>query len=160
MVVKAEYVNVDEGLRELDLTSASKPVYVRTARLSGSGVYGRVSYFVWGDSLINGLAGTQNPPRLFGELKAGKTQDALQLVANVDHLAFSYAAADGADSKKDRLVGDYGFNAYGLGVNYWYTKHVRLTTNFIFESFDGGGPKPQASSTTAYELTFRAALAL
>jgi phosphate-selective porin len=159
IVIKGEYVGVDEGLRELDLTNAAKPLYVRTSNIQGNGFYGRISYTAFGDPLINGLAGMQNPPHLFGELKEGKTATALQFVANVDHIAFDYNA-DNDPNHKDKLAGSYVFNAYGFGTNFWYTKHVRLTGNFIYEVFDGPGPRMNASGNTAYEFALRVALAL
>ncbi len=158
VVLKAEYVNVNEGLREIN--SGTPVAVVRRANLSGSGYYLRASYFVWGDRLINGLAGTQTPPRLFGNLKAGKTEDALQIVGEFDHLGFTYSASDGADATADAFVGDYGVDIVAGGVNYWYTKHVRLTANILYYTFTGPGPKPLDSGNNFVEYTFRVGLAL
>lgn len=166
-VFKGEFIHLDEGLRELDLGGKS-PAYVRTSKISGNAFYARASYFFWGDPLINGLAGQQVPPRLFGELKPGKTQDALQLVAQWDHIGFDYTA-DNDPSNKDALAGRYNVDIYGVGLNYWYTKHIRLTTDFLYDNFSGsafekadGTAKgtPLAPSSHAYEGTFRVALAI
>jgi phosphate-selective porin len=163
-------VHLDQGLRELDLASAAKPAYVRTSKIVGDGWYARASYFVWGDPLINGLAGQQVPPRLFGELKPGKTGSALQLVAQWDHVGFNYDA-DNDPLNKDPFAGRYNVNIYGVGVNYWYTKHIRLTTNFLYDQFSGSGYEKSDNVTfkneplapsggSSYEVTFRAALAI
>src|SRR5262249_52952628 len=113
------------------------------------------------DNLINGLGGMQTPPHIYGAgLKPGKTQDALQLVVQYDHVGFDYAAADGSTAAVDKLVGSYGLNTIGVGVNYWYTKHIRLTANFLYNTFSGVAAHPLGTSENSYELTFRAALAL
>ncbi|MBS2028117.1 MAG: hypothetical protein JST54_09460 [Deltaproteobacteria bacterium] len=169
-VFKGEFVHNDEGLRELDYTNASKPTYVRTSALDGNGVYLRASYFFWGDKLINGLAGMQVPPRMYGDLKPAKTADALQLVVNWDHMNFDYLA-DNDPNNKDPLAGHYDVSIYGVGLNYWYTKHIRLTTNFLYDVFSGSAYQAPGATTfkntplapfsgTAYEFTFRAALAI
>lgn len=159
-VLKAEYVSSSEGTRELDLKTPSAPAWLRRGTLSGSAFYARLSYFVWGDPLLNGLGGMQNPAHLFGALKPGKTGDALQLVAQYDHVGFSYAANDGAAASVDKLVGDYAVDSVGLGVNYWYTKHVRMTGDFIYNAYSGPGPRPVVTADSSYEITLRLALAL
>lgn len=153
-VFKAEYVHSSEGLRELSGTKA-----VRTAKLSGSGTYARLSYFAWGDPLINGLGGMQNPPHLMGVLKANKTEDALQFVAQVDHVDLE-VTPDDVPATADALMGKRSIDSFGLGANYWYTKHVRFTADFFYNVFGGASKTPRLSGQGAYELTLRAALAL
>lgn len=155
-VIKGEFMHGDEGLREIDTAT---PGFTRKANLSSNAYYARLSWFAWGDPLINGLAGMQNPPHLFGKLSEGKTKDALQLVAEFDHIDAHYSA-DLQAGESDKFVGDYGLNVAAFGVNYWYTKHIRLTGNFLYNMWDGVGPKPLATSPNSYEVTFRAALAL
>ncbi len=154
IVAKGEYVRVGEELREIDTAAG----VVRTAHLGGNGFYLRLSYFVWGDPLINGLAGSSGVPHLFGELKPGKTATALQLVAEYDSTSFTYTPGD--DSTSDPFAGGYGFRTLGIGANYWATKHVRLTGNFLYNMISGAALTPLASSQTSYELMFRGAVAL
>jgi phosphate-selective porin len=164
VVLKGEVVNDVENLRELDESVASKPVAIRNGLLTGMGYYLRASFFVWGDTLINGLAGTQNPPHLFGALAPDRTDDALQLVVNAEHLSWSYTSTTyrtaPASEPADALVGNFGASFFGAGANYWYTKNIRLTGNFMYDVFEGPGPRPLAHGNTAYEMTFRAALVL
>jgi phosphate-selective porin len=168
LVIKAEYVHLDQGLRELDY-AAKAPAYVRTSKISGSGYYARASYFFWGDSLINGLAGSQMPPHLFGPLKPGKTATALQLVLNWDHLGFDYLADNDPDGK-DPLAGRYNVDIYGIGLNYWHTKHIRITGNALYNKYTGSAYEKDDGTfkntslspfgNSSYELTMRFALAI
>lgn len=153
-VLKAEYLHSSEGLRELSGTTA-----VRTAKLAGSGYYARLSWFAWGDPLINGLGGMQNPAHLFGALKANKTADALQLVAQYDHVDLE-VTPDDVPSSADALMGKRTIDSLGVGANYWYTKHVRFTADFFYNLYGEASKRPRLSSDSAYEITLRAALAL
>jgi hypothetical protein len=157
-VLKSELIYIDEGTRELD--TASKNAVVRTGSLYGYGFYARMSYFVFGDPLINGLAGMQLPPHVTGEDRSAKTADALQLLVEYDHLGFVYAGDNGgATNAVDPLVGAYLLDVYSVGINYWFTKRVRVTGNFLYNVYSGSTAHP-LSGPTSYELTGRIALAL
>ena len=157
VVLKSEYIHVDENTRELD--TAAKSAVVRKGNLNGDAFYVRASFFVFGDPLINGLGGTQLPPHLIGDLRPNKTGDALQLVAEFDHINFDYLASDLATTASDGLVGNYGLDVLGVGANYWLTKRVRLTSNFLYNIYSGRTAHPLAGSNS-YEITGRVALAL
>jgi hypothetical protein len=118
----------------------------------------RVSYFLWGDPLINGLAGMQVPPRLYGDLKPPKTGTALQLVADYSHTYFNYSVPTEAGPSK--FVGNYGLNTVTLGVNYWMTRNIRLTGNFVHNTFLGNATTPLNGHSSANEFMLRAALAI
>lgn len=151
-VLKGEVLHVDDMMREVDpKTAALGP----NAELTGGGFYVRLSYFVWGDPLINGLAGQQNPPRLYGTLKPGKTDTALQLVAQYEHTALTYTPS-GPAAPADKLSGDFGIDVIGVGVNYWATKHLRLTANALYDTFSGGAIRPSVLSDNTWEVTGRA----
>jgi phosphate-selective porin len=158
LVLKAEWVHIEEDTRELD--AANKLAVVRAGHISGDGMYLRVSYFAWGDPLINGLGGTQLPPHITGDERRFKTADALQLVLEWDRMVFYYTGDNGnATPAVDSLVGGYGFDVLSVGVNYWFTKRVRLTANFLYNLYSGITPTPLGGSTS-YEFTGRVALAL
>lgn len=155
-VFKGELIGSSESTRE---TVAGADV--RRATLSGIGAYARASYFVFGDPLINGLAGTQLPPHPFGALKPGKTEPALQLVLDYGHLSATYGnTSDGADGTLDPLVGDTFVDAVQVGVNYWYTKHVRLTADFLYNFFSGSAAARVVPVPSTWEIGARVALAL
>jgi phosphate-selective porin len=161
VVVKAEYVNVNEGVRAIDSASAMA-LSTTQGHLAGTGLYLRASVFVWGDPLINGLAGMQNPPHLFGALKGPSLETALQLVAEYDHTKFG-VSPNGAytDSQAiKKFIGGYGVDTVGVGANFWATKHVRLTANFLYNFWQDNDAKPLITSTSSYEFMFRTALAL
>jgi phosphate-selective porin len=164
VVVKAEYVNGSEGTREISSVAnspANPKVFgsvMSEGKLAGDGFYVRASYFLWGDPLINGLAGMQPLPHLYEEAKPNKTESALQLVAEWDHLFFNYAVP--LESGTSKFAGSYGVNTVTLGANYWLTKHVRLTGNFLYNTFLGNAATPLTNSQNSYEFTVRVAVAL
>jgi phosphate-selective porin O/P len=155
-VFKGEVIGSSESIRE---TAAGADL--RRATFSGVGAYVRASYFVFGDPLINGLAGMQLPPHPFGVLKPGKMEPALQLVVDYGHLSSTYGAtSDGVDGTVDPLVGDTNVDAVQVGVNYWYTKHVRLTANFLYNFFSGSAVARVVPVSSTWEAGAPVALAL
>ena len=88
---------------------------------------------------------------------------------NWDHIGFDYVADNDPDHK-DALAGTYTTDIYGVGLNYWYTKHIRLTGNFLYDHFSGSGYEKSDGTFknaplapgggNAYEFTFRVALAI
>lgn len=167
-VLKGEYIHVNQGLRELDTTAPATPggpAAVRNATMDGSAWYVRLSYFAFGDPLINGLAGQQLPPHLFGPLKPGKTDAALQLLVEWNHIAFAYTGDKATENAAETALvgagidGNYGLDVYTAGANLWLTKRVRLTANFNYNVYSGLSAHP-LFAPTSYEVTARAALVL
>lgn len=159
-VLKGEYIHLHEGTRELDLQAKSAtyvPAAPKSGALNGAAYYVRLSWFAFGDPLINGLAGTQNPPHLFGALKPNKTGDALQFVVQWEHMGWNYAATETVAS--DKLAGDGGLSILTVGANYWATKRVRLTYNFLYNMPTGTALHPLAEPNS-FQMTGRIALAL
>jgi phosphate-selective porin len=153
-VLKAEALHVDEAMREF--TTAPPIVPFRNALAVGDGQYVRLSWFVWGDPLINGLGGMETPPRL-GVLQENKTGDALQLAIEVDHLRFQYRQF--ATPTLTANVTNFGTDVGTAGIKYWQTKHVHWTANFSYYDFLGASVSPLESSRHSYEVTTRFTLA-
>ena len=145
-VIKAEWLHGSEELRELPS--------LRTGTLSGDGGYARVSWFPFGDPLINGLGGAQYPPHPLDDSRPSKLEPALQLVAQLDHVGFSY------DSPGSPFAGKFFLDSATLGANYWWTRHLRLTLNFIRNWFGGPGARPMKGHDDNFEITGRVAVAL
>lgn len=161
VVLKGEYVNVNENVRAID-SAATGGMTTSQGHLAGSAFYVRASVFVWGDPLINGLGGMQNPPHLVGVLKGPSLSTALQLVAEYDHTRFGVSpnGTPGANDALSKFVGGYSIDTLAFGVNFWGTKHVRFTGNFLYNFFGDSAAKPLVSSTSSYEFMFRTALVL
>ena len=153
-VLKAEAVHVAEEMREL--TTVAPITETRRSLLVGDGEYVRLSWFAWGDPLINGLGGMENPPRL-GDLRPDKTADALQFVVEADRVRLNYVYAN--PSAPNTTV-PAGVDVLTAGVNYWQTKHVHWTANVAEYDFLERSVSPLVTSRHAYEATARITLAL
>ena len=93
-----------------------------------------------------------------GDLKPPKTATALQLVAEYDHTFFDYTAP--SESGPSKFAGKYGLNTVTVGLNYWMTRHIRLTGDFVHNTFLGNSVTPLPGRAGSNEFTLRAALAI
>ena len=61
---------------------------------------------------------------------------ALQLLAKFEQVALTYRSASRGGSVDSRnMDGNIKLNAASFGANYWATKHVRISLNYIFDYF-------------------------
>jgi phosphate-selective porin len=171
--VRGEFLYLDEGRREALASDRTKTL--RSGTLSGYGAYAQLSIWLAGTPRING-----NPAGLYGVTKLptaiGTEADyALQLlmrgeVLRVDYDSHSHSgkSAGGLDAQTTNIA----VNAYQLALNYWCTKHLRLTAEYSLYQFPGApnshnqavapgvksGSAPDASILN--EFSFRVGLAL
>lgn len=170
--VRGEVVYVNENRREV--ADTDRATTVRTGNFHGVGAYGQLSLWLWGTPRING-----NPAGTYGVLRlptglGTQAPNALQLVARAELIRMQYAS----NSRGGALPGtisaatdDIRVNAYQLGLNYWATKHVRITAEYSLYHFPGSAATNQAAapgrlagtSPNAHvlnEISFRVGLAL
>ena len=111
-----------------------------------------VSYYVqagiWlGKRDVTGLPGYENMPHVdFSKPDPVDQPHAVQLLAKWEQVHLSYTGnsrAGLADTKN--ADGDIKANAFSLGVNYWVSRHIRLTANYVLNMFPDSAP----SSATA-----------
>jgi hypothetical protein len=77
---------------------------------------------------------------------------ALQLLAKWEQLHLDYESASrGGTADAKNIDGLIKVNTVSLGANYWATKHVRFTANYIANMFPGSAPTdaPQTSDQRA-----------
>ena len=178
--LRGEVVYVNEGRREA--ASTARGTSLREGTLEGFGGYVQVNYWPMGNVRING-----NPAGRYFGLKAPTSSgnqypEGLQLAARAEILRLSYDGnsrsdnvADGAISAKTSNI---QVNALQGIVNYWATKHIRLSAEYSLYMFPGSPPSAGASATnqaaapgakaspadpsadTLHELSFRVGLAL
>ena len=169
--LKGEFVYVDEGRREVMESDRSKTL--RNGALTGFGGYAQLSFWLAGTPRISG-----NPAGMYGVLKVpeglGKQADyGLQLVVRAELVRLKYDSNSRAGNlgERDAMTNNIFVNAYQLGLNYWATKHIRLTAEYSLYNFPGtpkaenqavapgvnfGHPK----SSLLHEISIRAGLAL
>ena len=72
---------------------------------------------------------------------------ALQVLAKWEQVSLNYKGSSrGGVADAKSIDGDILINALSLGANYWATKHLRFSANYMIDMFPGSQP---ASSQTA-----------
>ncbi len=160
--IQAEWVVISRGVTEQGLADGKLSGTGHDGTLSGSGGYVELSYWAWGARSIIGANGIQPPPRL-NLAKTPPQESGLQLVAKGE-LATADVTLTNA-STKDPIPGHYAIRGVQLGVNYWMTKHVRLSADYAFYKLGDGSADdktllPEAGMSNVNELLARAALVL
>ena len=84
------------------------------------------------------------PPHVDFSKEKKLPEHSVQLVAKLEQLRLDYRGADrqGTPDAKN-TDGEINVDAIGLGVNYFFTRHVRTTLNYVYYSF------PESAPTTA-----------
>ena len=113
--------------------------------LRRGGIHG-VSYYIqaglWlGKRDVNGLPGYENMTHVDFSKPDGPPANSVQLLAKWEQLSLKYASASRAGTVDTKNIdGDIKVNAFSLGVNYWATKHIRLTANYVLSMFPDSAP--------------------
>ncbi len=114
---------------------------LRRGDLSGYSYYAQVG--VWlGKRDVNGLPGYENLPHVdFSKADPVDPPSSVQLLAKWEQVHLKYDSASVAGTKDTKNAdGDIKVNALSLGVNYWATKHIRLTANYVLNMFPDSEP--------------------
>jgi hypothetical protein len=124
----------------------------RYGDLHGITYYAQVGYWPLGNRDINGVPGYGNPPRLdWSRADPVVPRQALQLLVKWEQLSLAYRSASrfGVVDAKN-VDGQIRVNALSFGMNYWATRHVRLTLDYILDFFPDSAPVgTQTSSNRA-----------
>ncbi|HEX3851026.1 MAG TPA: hypothetical protein VHW01_08675, partial [Polyangiaceae bacterium] len=132
-----------EALDGLEATPSS-----RFGSLRGYSYYVEFGYWPLGNRDINGLPGVQNMPHVDFKKPDPAPERALQLLAKWEQVRLNYSSARRAGSADpNNIDGDIRVNAFSLGANYWLTKHLRVTVNYILNVFPDSEPGPTQSAT-------------
>lgn len=116
----------------------------RFGTMKGYSYYLMAGYWLFGARDINGVPGYGNPPRLdWSKVDPVTPDQALQLLVKWEQVHLNYASASrgnvhGIDTKG--IDGDILADAISFGANYWATKHVRLSLNYVWNHFPGSSP--------------------
>ena len=137
----AEASYIDKGTREAAEGYQTSPS-PRFGSLRGYGYYVEFGYWPFGNRDINGLPGVQNMPHVDLTKPDPVTPPrALQLLAKWEqvHMNYSSARRSGTPDPQN-MDGDIKVDAFSLGANYWLTKHLRLTVNYVLNHFPDSRP--------------------
>lgn len=129
--------NTREALEGFEATNSD-----RFGSIKGVAYYAQLGYWIFGRRDINGLPGYQNPPKLrWGSPDPSTPDTALQILAKFEQVSLKYDSAGRsgvADAKN--ADGDILLDALSFGINYWATKHVRVSLNYVFNHFPDSAP--------------------
>jgi hypothetical protein len=65
----------------------------------------------------------------------------VQLLAKFEQVSLKYESASrGGVADAKNIDGDIKVNALSFGINYWATKHIRVTLDYIYNQFPDSGP--------------------
>ncbi len=153
-----EFVYIDNGTREaiegFEATNSE-----RFGAMKGWSYYVQLGVWPFGKRDINGLPGYDGPAHVdFSKADPVEPAFALQLLAKWEQIGLNYASASRsgkADSKN--VDGSIKVDAFSLGANFWVTKHVRFTANYVATLFPGSAPvKPTTAKSPAQTSAQRA----
>jgi hypothetical protein len=149
--VTSELVYIHNGTREAQEGFQATNTE-RYGDIHGTSYYAQLGFWPLGNRDINGVPGYGNPPRLdYSKADPITPLQALQLLAKWEQVNLAYRSASHSgtvDSKN--MDGRIKVNALSFGANYWATKHVRLTLDYILNMF------PDSASTSTWTSANRA----
>ncbi len=136
----AEAAFIDKGTREAEDGSQATPS-VRFGSLRGQSYYLELGYWPLGNRDINGLPGVQNMPHVDFTKPDKAPERALQLLVKWEQVRLGYASARrGGRPDAKNMDGEIRVDALSLGANYWLTKHLRFTVNYVVNLFPHSAP--------------------
>lgn len=114
------------------------PYTERLGAVKGVGWYASISAWPFGDSYINGEPGVMRPMKVDVTKEADKPKRGLQLLAIIAGVNASYSGASRSPEKAEvktpgttTTPGKIRTFEYGFGANYWYSKHFRVSLDYI-----------------------------
>jgi phosphate-selective porin len=154
-----ELVYVKNGTREA-IDGLEAKYTERKGDLKGTSYYVQLGVWPLGHRDINGMPGYENPTHVdFKKADPAEPAQALQLLAKWEQLNVTYTSASRSGTANAATDGDIKVNAFSLGANYWATKHVRLTLNYVLNMFPDSAPgscPPSMPNCTKQTSTQRA----
>jgi len=112
----------------------------RRGSLSGLGWYAEVSAWPFGEAFIPSEPGTNHPRKIDPDHRE-RPRRGLQLLGMVGGINAKYEGASHGDGILDPTTPATNITVYqyGLGAQYWHTKHVRVALNYILYHTPGSG---------------------
>jgi hypothetical protein len=158
--VTSEVVYIDNHTREaiegFEATNSE-----RFGQMKGVSYYAQLGMWPLGNRDINGVPGYQNPPKLdFKKPDPVQPAHALQLLVKWEQVFLKYdSASRGGVADAKNIDGRIRADALSLGANFWFTKHVRLSANYVLNMFPDSAPVKPTTATSPAQTTDNRALA-
>ena len=159
--VMSEFVYVANGTREaiegFEATNSE-----RFGKMVGWSYYIEAGVWAFGKRDIRGLPGVEGNPHVdFTKPDPIEPPVALEFLAKWEQLKLTYKSASrGGTVDAKNIDGDIKANAFTLGANFWATKHLRFTANYVLNWFPDSAPvKPSTATDMAIQGPNQRALA-
>lgn len=131
----------------------------RFGAMTGWAYYLQLSYWLLGSPKVVGDPGDASPPRIdLAKADSGIPMQGLELAIKWEQLKATYASASrGGVADVGAIDGAVRVNAFSAGVNYWASRHLRLSINYALSMFPSSEPAtPTTSSGPAWSSAQRA----
>jgi hypothetical protein len=146
----------------------------RLGRMSGAGWYVQASVWPLGDRFVNGDPGMWRPHTVSLTAERTPPERGLEVVAlvggiNADYQGASRGGVQDPNTPSVATSSKIDIFEYGFALNYWYTRHLRASVNYILYHTPGSGsaanlakvpsnvvgPSPSADEHLLHELGAR-----
>gem|GEM_PF-401911 len=156
----------------------------RFGAIKGVSYYAQIGYWPFGKRDVNGgLPGYENPAQVNWAKTCGTwnrrcsdkpnsnssnwsrpdpvvPDTALQLLVKWEQVALKYdSASRGGTPDAKNIDGNIKVNALSFGVNYWFTKHVRLSLNYVLDMFPDSAPTKASAAGAPVQTSSNRAVA-
>jgi phosphate-selective porin len=137
--VTSEVVYLKNRTREA--AEGAPQTTLRAGDMHGVSYYVELGYWPLGNRDINGIPGTMKPAHIDFKKAPSSPKQALQLLVKWEQLSATYSGASRVGTPDAKGIdGDIKVNAFSLGANYWATKHLRLSANYVVNMFPDSAP--------------------
>jgi phosphate-selective porin len=144
----SEVVYIHNDTREVQEGDQSVPGALSLRRGDMHGVSYYVQAGIWlGKRDVTGLPGYENMPHVdFSKPDPVDAPHAVQLLVKWEQVHLNYTSASRAGlTDVKNADGDIKANAFSLGANYWISRHIRLTANYVLNMFPDSAPSSATS---------------
>ena len=158
--VTSELVYVQNNTREavegFQLTNTE-----RLGSMKGLAYYVQFGVWLFGPRDVNGVPGYETPTHVdLSKADPETPPQALQLLVKWEQLKVTYdSAGRGGVADAKNVDGDIKVNALSFGANWWATRHVRLTANYVANMFPDSAPTSETTKGGVVQTSAQRAIA-
>jgi phosphate-selective porin len=135
-----EFVYINNDTREAFEGFQAKNTE-RLGGFEGFAYYAQVGYWPFGSAYVNGRPGDMRPTHVDLSRPDSPPKLGLQLLVRWQQLRVRYESAGRAGIVNPQNIdGKIKVDALSLGANFWATKHLRFTVNYVLDMFPGSAP--------------------
>lgn len=116
----------------------------RLGRMTGAGWYVQASVWPLGDAFVNGDPGVSRPTNVNLASEPSPAKRGLEIAllvggVNADYQGASRGGDPDANTPSSATGSKIDVFQYGLALNYWYTKYIRASVNYVLYHAPGSG---------------------